>query len=305
MDYLESEIAPDLMRFLKSKVSSSRIKSYYNFLRFIGEEGLPIFSDNENKFIDNIEEMLPLVRKEEYLIIKELVNYNEVKINKLMELDNRISRESIIFSLDYLEKKGIIKNNKLNIENISNIRKYLEELLEYGLTRYEIEFGEFEGEYKLYSNYTKEQTMIAINKSFLMNIKLKGTYCDENGNTYVYVGLKKDKAKELRTNYKDKFINSKVFQWESENNTTTTNAMGLKLQNSKKVYVFVRKMDEEDNVILPFTYFGTGKFTNMRKSQVIDQENGQAYQTLLFDIVLDNEVPDEYHVDFEIPNNME
>ena len=74
MDYLESEIAPDLMRFLKSKVSSSRIKSYYNFLRFIGEEGLPIFSDNENKFIDNIEEMLPLVRKEEYLIIKELVN---------------------------------------------------------------------------------------------------------------------------------------------------------------------------------------------------------------------------------------
>ena len=43
----------------------------------------------------------------------------------------------------------------------------------------------------------------------------------------------------------------------------------------------------------------------MRKSQVIDQENGQAYQTLLFDIVLDNEVPDEYHVDFEIPNNME
>lgn len=305
MDYLESEIAPDLMRFLKSKVSSSRIKSYYNFLRFIGEEGLPIFSDNENKFIDNIEEMLPLVRKEEYLIIKELVNYNEVKINKLMELDNRISRESIIFSLDYLEKKGIIKNNKLNIENISNIRKYLEELLEYGLTRYEIEFGEFEGEYKLYSNYTKEQTMIAINKPFLMNIKLKGTYCDENGNIYVYVGLKKDKAKELRTNYKDKFINSKVFQWESENNTTTTNAMGLKLQNSKKVYVFVRKMDEEDNVILPFTYFGTGKFTNMRKSQVIDQENGQTYQTLLFDIVLDNEVPDEYHVDFEIPNNME
>ena len=64
-------------------------------------------------------------------------------------------------------------------------------------------------------------------------------------------------------------------------------------------------MDEEDNVILPFTYFGTGKFTNMRKSQVIDQENGQTYQTLLFDIVLDNEVPDEYHVDFEIPNNME
>ena len=67
--------------------------------------------------------------------------------------------------------------------------------------------------------------------------------------------------------------------------------------------MFVRKMDEEDNIVLPFTYFGTGKFTNMRESQVIDKSNGNAYKTLLFDILLDNEVPEEYFIDFEIPNN--
>ena len=60
-------------------------------------------------------------------------------------------------------------------------------------------------------------------------------------------------------------------------------------------------MDEEDNVVLPFTYFGTGKFTNMRDSKVIDQENGNEYSTLLFDIELDNEVPEEYRLDFNVP----
>lgn len=61
-------------------------------------------------------------------------------------------------------------------------------------------------------------------------------------------------------------------------------------------------MDNEDNIILPFTYFGTGKFTNMRESNVKDQKTGATYKTLLFDIKLDNIVPEEYFVDFEIPN---
>ena len=63
-------------------------------------------------------------------------------------------------------------------------------------------------------------------------------------------------------------------------------------------------MDDEDNIILPFTYFGTGKFTNMRESYVKDQKTGASYKTLLFDIQLDNTVPEEYFVDFEIPNEI-
>ena len=33
------------------------------------------------------------------------------------------------------------------------------------------------------------------------------------------------------------------------------------------------------------------------------EENGVRHPTLLFDIVLDNEVPEDYHIDFEIPKN--
>ncbi len=302
-DYLESEIAPDFNRFIKCKINGKRIKSYYEFLVAIGEENLPIFTDEEIEFIDSIEELLPIVRIDEYLIINYLLHHNDINLNELIGYNSRVTEDTLNNAIEFLTDKGILVYNHLRIENISNINNYLENLINYGINRYEIEFGDFEGKYKLYANYSKEQTITSINKKYTMDIKIKGSYFDtETGNTYIYVGLKKDKAKQERTNYKDKFISPIVFQWEAENNTTIDNSIGLKLKNTKNVYLFVRKMDEEDNIVLPFTYFGTGKFTNMRKSQIINQKTKEVYQTLLFDIQLDNTVPEEYFLDFEIPN---
>ena len=305
MDYLESEIAPDLNRFIKSKIGGKRIRSYYGFLSMIGEENLPIFTEEEIKLIDSIEELLPIVRIDEFLIINYLLHHNEISIDKIVGYNSRVTKETLNNAIQFLTNNEVLINNQLSVDNISNIKDYLEDLINYGINRYEIEFGDFEGKYKLYANYSKEQTMTSINKKYTMDILLKGTYFDtEAGDTYVYVGLKKDKAKQERTDYKDKFISPSIFQWESENNVTVDNSIGLKLRNTKNIYVFVRKMDDEDNIILPFTYFGTGKFTNMRESHVKDQKTGASYKTLLFDIQLDNTVPEEYFVDFEIPNEI-
>lgn len=305
MDYLESEIAPDLNRFVKSKIGGKRIRSYYEFLTMIGEENLPIFTEEEIKLIDSIEELLPIVRLDEFLIINYLLHHNEINIDKIVGYNSRVTNETLNNAIQFLTNKEVLVNNQLSVDNISNIKDYLEDLINYGINRYEIEFGDFEGKYKLYANYSKEQTMTSINRKYTMDILLKGTYFDtETGDTYVYVGLKKDKAKQERTDYKDKFISPSIFQWESENNVTIDNSIGLKLKNTKNIYVFVRKMDDEDNIILPFTYFGTGKFTNMRESHVKDQKTGASYKTLLFDIQLDNTVPEEYFVDFEIPNEI-
>ena len=123
-----------------------------------------------------------------------------------------------------------------------------------------------------------------------------GTKYDLTTNTtYVFVGLKKDLVAKGNFAYKDKFISPNVFQRESVNNTTLTSKEGQKLLNSKVVHLFVRKMDDEDGIVLPFTYFGTGKFTNCRES------TNENTPTLLFDIVLDNEVPEEYRFDFQVP----
>ncbi len=305
MDYLESEIAPDLNRFIKSKIGGKRIRSYYEFLTMVGEENVPIFTEEEIKLIDSIEELLPIVRLDEFLIINYLLHHNEINIDKIVGYNSRVTNETLNNAIQFLTNKEVLVNNQLSVDNISNIKDYLEDLINYGINRYEIEFGDFEGKYKLYANYSKEQTMTSINRKYTMDILLKGTYFDtETGDTYVYVGLKKDKAKQERTDYKDKFISPSIFQWESENNVTIDNSIGLKLKNTKNIYVFVRKMDDEDNIILPFTYFGTGKFTNMRESHVKDQKTGASYKTLLFDIQLDNTVPEEYFVDFEIPNEI-
>ena len=171
--------------------------------------------------------------------------------------------------------------------------------IDYGLTQYETSFGDFKGTYKLYENYTKDQVAMILLKNGSMDLRVIGTYYDPNspGDTYVSVGLKKDETGKL--NYKDKFLSPSLFQWESKNNTTVDNAEGKKLINTKKVYLFVRKVESEDGVVLPFTYFGTGRFENMRTS--FTEENGKRYPTLLFDISLDNAVPKGYYLDFEIP----
>lgn len=194
-----------------------------------------------------------------------------------------------------LQKEKILtSDNKINIDNVSeNMKFYLEDLYEYALIKYEIDFGDFDGIFKVMGNYYKEQIMRALLENALMF--MKGTKFDSDGTTYVFVGLKKDSSKEERLNYKDKFLSSKVFQWESENNTTLENSIGKKLLNTKVVHLFVRKMDEQDGITLPFTYFGTGTFTNVRITK-----NNQ-FDTLTFDIILDNEVSEEYYLDFEIP----
>ena len=254
-----------------------------------------IITVEENKTEEN-KNLTPIIKYEYDIKIKRIVTkhiiYPDTKKN--------ITKYPVTYGNSIKILNCILSQKYMSLDGIQN---FIYDTTNNSINRYEIEFGDFKGKYKLYANYLKEQTMTSINRKYTMDILLKGTYFDTlTGDTYVYVGLKKDKAKQERTDYKDKFISPSILQWESENNVTIDNSIGIKLKNTKNVYVFVRKMDNEDNIILPFTYFGTGKFTNMRESNVKDQKTGATYKTLLFDIKLDNIVPEEYFVDFEIPN---
>lgn len=300
MDYLDYDISPDLTRFMKSNMSGKN-KSYYSFLKKIGETTIPDFTSEEIRFVDQLEDMIPLVRPEEYLIIEQALKNESVNMNTIHNLHPETSVAALEYAKRYLEKNGLLKDGKISIEHCSqDFSDYLEDTLNYGLTRWSYEFGEFEGKYKLYGNYYKEQVAMVMLKEGVMDLKVIGTYYDpvNPGDTYVFVGLKKDEVGKL--NYKDKFLNANLFQWESKNNTTVDNAEGKKLLSTKRVYLFVRKVEKEDGIVLPFTYFGTGSFENMRES--FTEENGKKYPTLLFDIVLDNPVPKDYFLDFEIPN---
>lgn len=97
MDFLESEIAPSLDRFLRSKINGTRSISYYNFLNAIYENSSYSFNEEEVKLIYNIESFLPLVRNEEYLIIEELLEDDSIDYSYLMKKSKRISKESLDF----------------------------------------------------------------------------------------------------------------------------------------------------------------------------------------------------------------
>ena len=309
VDFLENDCAPDLMRLMKSKIDNKKNKSYYSFLKQAGEESLPSFTDSQIKFIDELSELLPLVRCDEYLIVKDILANKELDIKNYQEVSSKVTSDTYNNALFLLKKdKLITDDNKLIVDRMSEaFNEYVNDLLEYGLRRYDAEFGDYSGVFKLYGNYYKEQIMRVLCLENLMF--MKGTKFDSDGVTYLFVGLKKDKDKQERTNYKDKFITPTIFQWESENNTTETNSIGKKLLNTKVAHLFVRKMDDEDGITLPFTYFGTGHFTNKRKSNVsvYDKKTGTTslVDTLLFDVVLDNSVKEEYYFDFEIPNKEE
>lgn len=294
MDFLNSDVAPDFIRLIKSKINNTKNMSYYSFLRKIGENSLPLFSDDEVKLINNVEDLLPLSRLDEYLIIKQALDEKKIDLDTINRIDNHINNDSLKNAYNNLLSRNIV-GGAIDLTKIAegDFRDYLNDAIEYGIARYNEEFGEFDGKYKRYSNYYTEQVsrIIGINGSIQ-----KGTHYVEN-DVYIFAGLKKDD--EGKKNYKDKFINDSTFQWESIADVSESEKR--RLRDSKRVFLFVRKMKEENGITLPYTFFGTGSFTNERSSYTTD-EYGNEHKTLLYDIVLDEKIPEDYFVDFEINN---
>ena len=295
MDFLNSDVSPDLIRIIKSTFSGSKNKSYYNFLKKIDEDTIPMFDDKQIVFINNMEDLLPLARLDEYLIIEQAIKENTIDLKRIEGINEHITDKTLGNAYNNLKSLGIVENSDIDLTNLSDgdFKDYLLDTLNYGIVRYNREFGEYKGLFKLYRNYYKEQASRIMLKNGILQ---KGTYYEDDI-AYIFAGIKK--GEEGRLNYKDKFINDKIFQWESIANVSESEKEHLR--NSKKVHLFIRKMESEDTVTLPYTYFGLGTFTNERDSYT--EEDGRRHSTLLYDIVLDNKVPEEYHIDFEIPNN--
>ena len=295
MDFLNYDVSPDLIRIIKSTFGGSKNKSYYNFLKKIDEELIPLFNEEEIKLINNIEDLLPLARLDEYLIIEQALKEKIIDLKRLEGKESHITNKTLENAYNNLKSLGIIENENINIFELNNeeLINYLYDLLQYGIVRYNREFGDYEGLFKLYRNYYKEQASRIMLKNGLLQ---KGTYYEDDI-AYIFAGIKKDEEGKL--NYRDKFISDKIFQWESIADVSESEKQHLRT--SKKVHLFIRKMESEDTVTLPYTYFGLGTFTNERES--FTEENGIKHPTLLFDIVLDDAVPEDYHIDFEIPKS--
>ncbi|MDY4193554.1 MAG: DUF3427 domain-containing protein [Bariatricus sp.] len=289
VDYINNDCAPDLIRFMSIKTRGKKNCSYYNFLRGIGEENLPVFTEKQIDFINYLSGLLPLVRVHEYQIVKLLIDgpktYREIEmyLTETVQGFVPVELEHALTYLQFVEKdKDILR---LSVPMDDQLLEYVQDLIEYGLIRYVIDNGNETG-FKLWLNYRMDQVQLKLLKN-PGNIMVGTYYYDDY--VVIFASLKKDLEEADKLNYKDKFLQPDLFQWESMTNLPQSHLE--KLMKSTFAHVFIRKMTTENGLVLPFTYVGKGKMSNPRKT---DGDNG----TYLFDIHMENELPEYLQYDF-------
>ena len=295
IDYLNSDYAPNLLKFMKIKIGGRKTESYYNFLKGIEEENLPVFSSEQIRVINYLSNLLPLVRRHEYVIVEKLLTGQKSEDYLRAVLSAEIAgfeTEQMEHATRFLIENGAVtkdgNNFSIACELEPEFTEYVTDLLNYGITDFSARYrGENESDFLMWQDYRMDQVQLKIlnNPGDIM----KGTYY-KDGNMYVFAGLKKDRPEDDPLNYKDKFLSSDVFQWESIAHISKDEEERQK--QAKQVFVFVRKVKSENGITLPFTYVGTGCLRNPRKGVT---NNG----SILYDIHMNQELPEYLMDDFK------
>ena len=110
VDYLNNDYAPDLIKFIQSRISGRKNASYYGFLKAIGEETAPSFDERQEDFVKYVSELLPIMRPYEYLIIQKLVagvgkaNLDEIVQHlqhNVLDYKRASFEHALLYMLDY------------------------------------------------------------------------------------------------------------------------------------------------------------------------------------------------------------
>lgn len=293
MDYVNSDYAPNLLKFMKIRIDGKKTESYYGFLKGIGED-VPLFTEEQIVAIAYLSSMLPLVRRHEFLIAQCLLNdiTSESQIRQI--LSNEIggyTDEQFDHALRFMVEGGAVIADGEQIifacDADPEFKEFVSDLLNYGLSQYGVRYKDDEEDFLLYQDYRQDQALLKI----LENPKHNqyGTYY-KNGNMYIFAGLKKDDSVQDHLNYKDKFLDNETFQWESIANISDKDVE--KQRTSKQAFIFVRKVKVENGITLPFTFVGTGQLHNPRTDATT---NG----SILYDIHMDTPLPDDLMEDFK------
>jgi len=289
MDYFNNDCAPDLIRFMSVKIGGKKTYSYYNYLVGIGEENLPVFTEDQIDFANYISGMLPLVRTHEYEIIRcildgihNIYDIDKILSEKIVGYDSEQFKHALRF-MSFIKQENV--NLYLQVSVDEQFDEYLKDVLCYGITRYNADNGNETG-FKLWQNYRMDQVQLKLLKN--PGYTAVGTYYYDDA-VVIFASLKKDLDEADKLNYKDKFLQPDVFQWESMAHLPMSDL--AKLKASRYAYVFIRKVSSENGIVLPFTYVGKGRLTNCRNT-----ENGNG--TYLFDVQMEHELPDYLQYDF-------
>ncbi|WP_300361479.1 DUF3427 domain-containing protein [Fusobacterium sp.] len=280
-DYIDCEGAPNIYKFIL------KYKSYYNFLKSIGED---IFKtdEGERKIMEEVESYLPLKRIYEILIIKLLLEKDEIGIEDLKreirKYQESFEEKTIIHSFkniswDFLDssdkkrKTKLVENEnfilrkteifKKSLEN-KEIKKYLEEAILFGIREYINKFGNKNYGIpflKLNESYSMREVALLSNYGKLHSSYRNGINPSEDKKTfYLFINLEKDD--EMKFKFNNTIIDRRHFTWFTKTSTSIDSEVGQNFIKNRErgivLHFFIRKFNKIDGITQPFVYVGQG-----------------------------------------------
>ncbi|MGE7092903.1 DEAD/DEAH box helicase [Lysinibacillus sp. NPDC048646] len=286
LDYLKYDGAPDPISFIK------REKTYLSFIAKT-EKNNDLKTLLENATFEGalreLSSKLPLKRVFEYVIMSYLLEHKEISLEtakrEILKHVKNVDDDSVLHAFEVLnqdyydssQKKNNTKlfyfeNQKLfktplfnSLLNKAEYLNYIEDIILYGIIRYEKEFGiEYYGipHFKLYEQYQMVDAALLSNYR-KTHSSFRGSGLITNGNNYfLYIDLHKGEDVEEHLNYDDKFLDERHFQWQTPNKTNSNSGKGPNIIFNKNrgihLHLFVRKYKEIDGKTEPYIYIGKG-----------------------------------------------
>lgn len=286
VDFLKYDGAPDPVKFIDKE------KTYLQFVAKVEKEDQLkklLLNDEFEGTLKELSSKLPIKRVHEFIILKYLLNHPSINLELAKELVLKVVKnvdyDTIVHAFetlnqDYYDSSQLrtkpkliqYRNGELTKSNLfstllqnEEYYRYIEDVITYGIFRYEKEFRSgFYGvpHFKLYEQYQMVDAALLSNYRKIHS-SFRGSGLLVNGKEFfLFVDLHKEADVKESINYKDKFISQRLFQWQSVNNTTQESKRGQDIIFNKKrgvnLHLFIRKYREIDGKTEPYIYIGKG-----------------------------------------------
>ncbi|USK60756.1 DEAD/DEAH box helicase [Peribacillus asahii] len=317
MDYMKYDGAPDPIKYIDLK------KTYLEFVASVEkEDDLKKLLENElfEGALKELSSKLPIKRIYEFVIAKYLLEHQEISLttarSEILKLVQDVQEDSVVHAFqclnqDYYDSGQLKRNLKLfthsdgklektqaliNVLGNEEYRTYIEDLLNYGISRYKKEFKEKDyglPHFKLYEQYQMADAALLSNyRKSHSSFRGSGLLSNEN-DYFLFIDLHKEADVKESINYQDEFINERFFQWQSPNSTAQSSERGKNIIYNKarniNLHLFIRKYKQIDGKTEPYIYIGKGNTVSFEGEKPITVK-----------IELEHEVPANLYKEFTV-----
>nr|WP_285290828.1 DUF3427 domain-containing protein [Bacillus sp. ISL-45] len=315
VDYLKYDGAPDPVKFINKE------KSYLQFVAKVEKHDQLkklLLNENFEATLKELSSKLPIKRIHDFVILKYLLTHESISLQtakeQILKVVKNVDIDTILHSFETLNqdyydsghlkskpklvqyRNGGLTKSELFSTLLQSVEyyKYIEDVISYGIFRYEKEFrNEFYGvpHFKLYEQYQMVDAALLSNYRKIHS-SFRGSGLLVNGKEFfLFVDLHKEADVKESINYKDKFINQHLFQWQSVNNTSQESNRGQDIIFNKKrgvnLHLFIRKYRELDGKTEPYIYIGKGNSVQFEGNKPITVQ-----------IELEHEIPANLYTEF-------